>query len=174
VSEPIDLAAIAAQALAAPDVEGLTVDASLDPAWTDGDARLVERLAANLVDNAVAHNRCGGSIAVATRTAGGRAILAVANSGPEIAPGELGRLFEPFQRLDGSRTSAAEGLGLGLSIVRAIADAHGAAIATRLPAGGGLAIEIVFAAGAAAVAPARAPAVAAAAPAAAADRSSAS
>ena len=81
---------------------------------------------------------------MATRTADGRAILEVANSGPTIPAEELDRLFEPFQRIDGSRTSTGEGLGLGLSIVRAIADAHAATITTTLPDEGGLAIEVAF------------------------------
>ena len=142
--ESIDLAAVAAQALQAVDVEGLTVERALAPAITEGDPRLVERLVANLIVNAVEHNRPGGRIDVATRTADGRAILQVTNSGPTIPAEDLDRLFEPFQRIDGSRSSTGEGLGLGLSIVRAIADAHAATITTTLPDAGGLAIEIAF------------------------------
>jgi signal transduction histidine kinase len=65
-----------------------------------------------------------------------------------IAMGQLARwrhrLFEPFQRIDGTRTSTADGLGLGLSIVKAIADAHTAAITTTLSDRGGLSIEVAF------------------------------
>jgi signal transduction histidine kinase len=142
--EPIDLAGIAARALADSDAHGLRVEQTLAPAHTEGDPRLVERLAGNLIANAVQHNRPGGRIAVATRTAGGRAILAVANTGPAIAAGELERLFEPFQRLEGPRMSGGDGAGLGLSIVQAIAAAHGAAITSSLPEDGGLAIEVSF------------------------------
>jgi signal transduction histidine kinase len=56
----------------------------------------------------------------------------------------LSRLFEPFQRIDGTRTGTGERLGLGLSIVKAIADAHAATITTELPDDGGLGIEIAF------------------------------
>jgi signal transduction histidine kinase len=142
--EPVDLAAVAAQTLADTDARGLHVERTLASAHTDGDPRLIERLAGNLIANAVEHNRPGGHIDVATRTAGGRAILAVTNTGTAIAPEDLERLFEPFQRLDGARLSVGSGLGLGLSIVRAVADAHRATITTSLPEGGGLAIEVGF------------------------------
>ena len=81
---------------------------------------------------------------MATSTADGHAILRVANTGPTIPAAELDRLFEPFQRLDGARTSSGDGLGLGLSIVRAIADAHTATVTTTAPDDGGLSIEIAF------------------------------
>jgi signal transduction histidine kinase len=141
--EPVDLEALAAEALASLERHGLTVEPTLEPAMTVGDPRLVERLVANLLANAVAHNRPGGRVTVATRTADGRAIIAVANSGPVIPPEAADRLFEPFQRLNGARIGGV-GLGLGLSIVKAIADAHGATIATTLPTEGGLEIEVSF------------------------------
>ena len=71
-----------------------------EPAWTTGDPDLLERLAANLVSNAIRHNIVGGRIEVATRAESGRAVLAVANTGPLIPAGELQRLFQPFQRFD--------------------------------------------------------------------------
>jgi signal transduction histidine kinase len=147
--ETLDLAAVAAQAVEGVDAGGLTVERSLDLALTDGDPRLIERLAANLLDNAVRYNQPGGRIEVTTYTANDRAILRVTNSGPTVPPGELSRLFEPFQRVDGSRTSSADGLGLGLSIVKAIADAHAATITTLRPERGGLSIEVAFPAGSA-------------------------
>jgi signal transduction histidine kinase len=142
--EPVDLATVGAQALASVDAAELTVERSLQPALAQGDPRLLERLVANLVSNAVTHNEPGGRLAVATHNVEGHGILRVSNGGAVIAPQDAARLFEPFERLDGSRASAADGLGLGLSIVRAIADAHGASIATTLPAEGGLSIEVAF------------------------------
>ena len=142
--EVVDLARVAAQALAGIDSGDLAVEKALQPAITSGDPPLVERLAANLVGNAVRHNRPGGRLSVTTRTVAGRAILTVTNTGPELCPDDLDRLFEPFQRLDGARTSRGDGLGLGLSIVKAIADAHAATISTRLPADGGLSVEVGF------------------------------
>jgi signal transduction histidine kinase len=141
--ESVDLAAIATQTLATVDTDHLTVEQTLQPAHTDGDPRLIERLITNLITNAVQHNRTGGRLAVTTRTQE-RPILTVTNTGPVIPPADLERLFEPFQRLDGARTSNGDGLGLGLSIVTAIADAHAATITTSLPPDGGLSIEISF------------------------------
>jgi signal transduction histidine kinase len=123
----------------------LRVDASLREAHLSGDPNLVERLAANLVDNAVRHNHLdGGRISVATATVEGRAVLRVANTGAVLPPGDIDRLFEPFQRCDAARAVRSDGVGLGLSIVRAIAAAHGATISTEAPSSGGLAIEVTF------------------------------
>jgi signal transduction histidine kinase len=142
--QPVDLAAITATAAAAADHAGLAFDTAIRPAYTTGNPRLVERLVANLVDNAVHHNVDGGHVELATDTRDGHAVLTVANSGPTIPSGELDRIFQPFQRLDSTRTAGAGGLGLGLSIVRAIADAHDATITTSARAGGGLHVEISF------------------------------
>ncbi|HEX4035444.1 MAG TPA: ATP-binding protein [Solirubrobacteraceae bacterium] len=144
--ESVDLAAVATAAVDAVDAGGLALEHVLTPAFTNGDPRLIERLAANLLNNAAEHNRPGGHIEVTTRTVEGHAILRVTNSGPKIRADDLDRLFEPFQRLGGARTSTGDGLGLGLglSIVKAIADAHGATIKTALPDDGGLSIEISF------------------------------
>jgi signal transduction histidine kinase len=142
--EPIDLAAVAADALDRVDTGELTVERSLAPASIEGGPRLIERLAANLLTNAVQYNQPAGRIAVTTRTTQDGAILRVTNTGPSVPLDELNRLFEPFQRIDGTRTSTADGLGLGLSIVKAIADAHTATITTELPIDGGLSIQIAF------------------------------
>jgi signal transduction histidine kinase len=68
----------------------------------------------------------------------------VTNDGPSIVPSELARLFEPLQRLEPGRATHPDGHGLGLSIVKAIADAHNARITTHTRPGGGLAIEVRF------------------------------
>jgi signal transduction histidine kinase len=145
--EPVDLAGLTGGVLAArrsaADRRGLTVDASLGPACLLGDARLAERLIANLVDNAVAHNVPGGRIRVTTGERAGQPFLSVANTGPVIPAAEVGGLFEPFRRGGTDRTRG-EGLGLGLSIVRAIAAAHGARLRARAGPGGGLDIQVRF------------------------------
>ncbi|MCW3020589.1 MAG: hypothetical protein JWN10_2897 [Solirubrobacterales bacterium] len=141
--QPVDLAAIASAAAAAVDHDGLAFDSSIEPAHTTGNPRLVERLVANLVGNAIQHNVENGTVSLATETRGVRALFTIANSGPTIPPAELDRLFQPFQRLEGSRTNS-HGLGLGLSIVRAVADAHDATITTDAPADGGLRIQVSF------------------------------
>jgi signal transduction histidine kinase len=142
--QPVDLAAITAAAAAAADHNGLVVERALGQARTTGNPRLVERLVANLVSNAIRHNVDGGSVTLTTEMRGGHAVLTVTNTGPKIPASELDRLFQPFQRLDVTRTSGTDGFGLGLSIVRAIADAHDATISTKAPADGGLRIEVAF------------------------------
>jgi signal transduction histidine kinase len=140
--EPFDLAAIAAEV--AGRRAGTGLEAALDAAPTAGDPRLVEILVANLVDNAVRHNVPGGRVGVATSTVDGRARLTVTNTGPVVPPGELARLFEPFQRLGRQRLRHPDGHGLGLAIVRAIASAHGAALTAHANPGGGLTVTVEF------------------------------
>jgi signal transduction histidine kinase len=105
---------------------------------------LVQQLTANLIDNAVRHNTPGGDVRVATATRNGRAVLSVANSGPVIPPADVGRLFQPFQRLGLRPARRDGGHGLGLSIVRAIASAHGATATARALPAGGLAVDVAF------------------------------
>ncbi|MBE8516377.1 HAMP domain-containing histidine kinase [Amycolatopsis sp. H6(2020)] len=125
---PVDLAALVAH-VTPPEVEQ-----SLSEAATAGDAVLLERLAGNLVENALRHNVPGGWVRVTTRSLPGRVELEVANSGPVIPPAEVPALFDPFHR---RARVAAEGTGLGLSIVRSVAHAHGGEVtATARPEGG--------------------------------------
>ena len=146
--EPVDLKAVADAVLLTPRPEisrlGLHVEAITHPAILHGDPLLAERLVANLVDNAVRHNIPGGSVQVTTGASRGRAVLSVANTGPVIPPSQVGQLFQPFQRLSARRARNDGSHGLGLSIVRAIATAHGATITTKTPADGGLSINITF------------------------------
>ena len=147
--EPVDLAALAAQAVLAreADAAGRDIDvrATLATAPTAGDPRLLERLITNLIDNAIRHNTPGGHLEIATGTADGGAFVSVVNTGQVVPPEEIERLFEPFQRLDGARTRHTSGHGLGLSIVNAVAAAHGARLNARARPQGGLAIEVSFA-----------------------------
>ena len=142
--EPVDLAAIAAEALDTHDPIGLESVVALEPARTTGDRALVERLAANLVSNAIRHNIVGGRIEIATHAESGRAVLSVANTGPAIPAGELNRLFRPFERFSSHADIAADGVGLGLAIVREIATAHDAIVTARARTGGGLGIVVAF------------------------------
>jgi signal transduction histidine kinase len=146
--EPIDLAAVTDEVLLTRRTEaerlGLRIRAATQPAALDGDLLLTERLVANLIDNAVRHNVAGGHVEVTTGTRNGRAVLSVASTGPVIPAAEVGRLFQPFQRLNERRAHHGDGHGLGLSIVRAIATAHDAAIGARAMHGGGLAVDITF------------------------------
>ncbi|HVR06327.1 MAG TPA: HAMP domain-containing sensor histidine kinase, partial [Solirubrobacteraceae bacterium] len=146
--ERLDLATLAAQVLRTRDSGtrnlGLEVRATLAPAPTAGDPRLLERLIANLLDNAIRHNVPQGYLEIATGTRHQQALLTVTNSGPTIAPEEVPRLLQPFQRLDGARIGHAGGNGLGLAIVNAIAAAHRAALTTEPRPGGGLIVEVTF------------------------------
>ena len=146
--ESLDLAAITSETLAAarPAISrlGLHVHADIQPASLDGDPLLVQQLAANLIDNAVRHNIPGGDVQVATGTSHAGAVLSVTSSGQVIPAAEVDRLFQPFQRLGPRSARRDGGHGLGLSIVRAIATAHAAAITAQPRPGGGLAIDVTF------------------------------
>ena len=144
--EPVDLSLAAAEALsvARPEAErlGLRVSSVLGGAPVAGDRALLERLVANLVENAVRHNLAGGWLEVDTGLAGGHAVARVANGGRPIPPDQVAGLFEPFRRLDGDRTGSDRGAGLGLSIVRSVAAAHGGAARARALPGGGLEVTV--------------------------------
>jgi signal transduction histidine kinase len=158
--KPFDLANVTAEMLQSRRQEtedrGLYVHATLQQAGTSGDPQLAERLVANLLDNAIRHNEPRGHIDVTTTAKAGRAVLSVANSGPHIPLDEVERLFRPFQRLGADRIDQSDGLGLGLSIVQAIATAHRATVTAHAQPAGGLEIEIAFPAGNGASAPAAA------------------
>lgn len=141
--ETIDLADATAEALAGIEPGGLNIRVNADQAPLDGDPVLVQRLAANLISNAVRHNIPDGYVEITTGTRNGHAILSVANSGPVIPPSEVDRLFQPFQRF-GTRRVSRRGHGLGLSIVRAIATAHGATVTASALPDGGLAVHVTF------------------------------
>jgi signal transduction histidine kinase len=119
---------------------GIRIERDLRCARTRGDRRLIERLAANLVENAVRHNFDGGWIELSTSVAGGRARLHVSNSGERIADDRVDQLVEPFQRL--SRHARGSGAGLGLSIVRSVAEAHGGSLRVAARADGGLTVDV--------------------------------
>src|SRR5829696_6510733 len=144
--EAVDLAELVPAAIAAVSAEAsarrLAVTAETDPAPADGDPELLERLVGNLVENAVRHNVEGGWVIVRTGSApGAGAWLEVANTGAEVPAGEVEQLFQPFRRGGTARTGS-RGAGLGLSIVRAVAAAHGGAVAAAARSGGGLEVTV--------------------------------
>jgi signal transduction histidine kinase len=144
----VDLAPVVRDLLAArkadAEARDLVLLPTLDPAPLRGEPRLVERLAANLIDNALRHNVRGGTVVVRTGSCAGRAWLAVSNDGPVVAPDQIERLYEPFERLGSERTHAGEGFGLGLCIVHAIAVMHGVSLTTEARPAGGLHVEARF------------------------------
>lgn len=146
--EPFDLAKVTRLALEshhmAAEHRGLRLAVSFGHAFVHGDPDLTERMAANLIDNAIRYNMPGGSVEVRTETRYGHALLTVANTGPPVPADKVGRLFQPFQRLPADRASHPDGHGLGLSIVRAIATAHDARLEVRPRPRGGLTITTHF------------------------------
>ena len=143
--ERVDLPAAAELAVASVQAEAgerdITVTGSYAPAAVLGDPGLLERLVGNLVENGVRHNVDGGWVRVDTGTVSGFARLQVMNSGPDVAPEDVEGLFEPFRRSGTART-ARRGAGLGLSIVRAVATAHGGTVVAQPRAGGGLTVTV--------------------------------
>jgi signal transduction histidine kinase len=146
--ETFDLGLIAGAVIQSSRVEatarGLTVDAVIESAHVSGDARLVERIVVNLIDNAIRHNVANGNVRIEVGVLAGHARLRVRNTGPRIPADQIERLLQPFQRLIEGRAGDHEGLGLGLSIVTAIVDAHGAAFSVRPGLAGGLDVEVQF------------------------------
>jgi signal transduction histidine kinase len=134
------------------EARDLRVVADLAAAPADGDPGLAESLVANLVDNALRHNVRGGQIDIRTgpsadaETGAAAASMSVSNTGAVIPPGELDRLFQPFQQLGRERIrgSGTGGHCLGLAIVQAIVTAHGAELAAAARPGGGLDITVTF------------------------------
>ena len=161
--EAVDLSSLVEDALLVrePRLAGITVEASLEPAVVRGDQALLERLVGNLVENAIVHNSGDARwIRIWTGEQDELPALRIANSGQPIAAEAIEELFEPFHRGVGDRLgSDGPGLGLGLSIVRAVATAHGAELEARGLPDGGLEFELRFTAMAAAAA-ARPPAAA--------------
>ena len=139
--EPLDLAAVAAAAARAVRAGAVRVRLELGPVRVRGERRLLERLAANLIENGVRYNAPGGFVAVHTEVRDGRALLRVVNSGPPVPAATAARLLEPFER--GGRTRGG-GAGLGLSIVRSVAEAHGGRVAVAARAEGGLSVDVVL------------------------------
>jgi signal transduction histidine kinase len=140
--ETVDLATLAADCITdlragAAEAE-VDVRAQLAPAWTRGEPALLERMIANLVDNGIRHNERHGYLAVATGVDGDAVQVTVRNGGAVIAPHDASTLTDPFRRL----ARAYGGFGLGLSIVRSVAEAHGGKVAFQAPPSGGLEVRV--------------------------------
>jgi signal transduction histidine kinase len=146
---PVDLADVVMHVVMQSADEAAAADVKLqetaDPAPTSGDAMLLERLVHNLVENGIRHNdpESPGWVRVVSRTtAHGRVEVEVSNTGPAIPPYDVETLFEPFRRLGTDRLVTAKGAGLGLSIVRSVARAHGGDVIARSREGGGLIVTV--------------------------------
>ena len=121
---------------------GLHVDTELARAEVTGSRVLLERLVGNLVENAVVHNVPDGWVRVRVGANNGHAYLEVANSGPVVTEEELPHLFEPFRRAD--ERIGSSGVGLGLSIVQSVGEAHNAEVNALACPGGGLVVTMTM------------------------------
>ncbi|WP_405662128.1 sensor histidine kinase [Streptomyces sp. RK9] len=165
--KPVDLAEVADravdQALSEADAKGVQIRGERGPAVVQGNGVLLERIALNLVQNAVRYNvkseegqgealqdkggggrREGGWVEVTTEAQHGQAVLVVTNTGPVVPAYEIDSLFEPFRRLRTERTGSDKGVGLGLSIARSVARAHGGRIIAEPREGGGLVMRVTL------------------------------
>jgi signal transduction histidine kinase len=142
VHEQVDLATVAEDILDTADLGDRRVHATLELAVISGDPVLVERLVANLVDNAVRYKTVAGDIWISTGTVAGSSHITVLNTGRLISPADAERIFQPFQRLN-DRASH-EGFGLGLTIVASITAVHGGTATARPRDDGGLSITVTI------------------------------
>ncbi|MGM9380597.1 sensor histidine kinase [Streptomyces antibioticus] len=147
--KPVDLAEVAGQAVdqvhGEAEAKGVTIRGEQKPAVVQGNGVLLERIALNLVQNAVRYNVPeDGWVEVITDVQHGQAVLVVSNTGPVVPAYEIDNLFEPFRRLRTERTGSDKGVGLGLSIVRSVARAHGGHITAQPREGGGLVMRVTL------------------------------
>ncbi|MFF3981406.1 sensor histidine kinase [Streptomyces sp. NPDC001828] len=147
--KPVDLAEVASRAIdqarAEAEAKGVEVRGERGPAVVQGNGVLLERIALNLVQNAVRYNIVeDGWVEVVTELRDGHATLLVTNTGPVVPAYEIDNIFEPFRRLRTERTGSDKGVGLGLSIARSVARAHGGRIIAEPREGGGLVMRVTL------------------------------
>ncbi|MGY5099519.1 sensor histidine kinase [Streptomyces sp. 900105245] len=147
--KPVDLAEVATQAVdqvhGEAESKGVKIRGERKPAVVQGNGVLLERIALNLVQNAVRYNVAeDGWVEVGTEVEHGQAVLTVSNTGPVVPAYEVDNLFEPFRRLRTERTGSDKGVGLGLSIVRSVARAHGGHVVAQPREGGGLVMRVTL------------------------------
>ncbi len=128
IREKIDLAAVVQEAcrLFEPTAEDKGITLSYDVKGRShfiGDGRMIQRMLSNLLDNAIKYTPSGGSVNVSVEEIDAQVVVSIKDKGIGISPRDLPHIFERFYRCDQSRSQA--GIGLGLSLARAIARAHG-------------------------------------------------
>jgi len=147
--EPVDLADVirntAGRLAPLASARGVEIEvAAPEPAWVNGDAVALERVAFNLIENAINHSPPGESVRVTLAESGGTVQLAVSDTGPGISPEHLPHVFERFYRVDQSRPRVQPGAGLGLAIVRTLVTAHGGKIGAASEVGRGSTFTVSF------------------------------
>jgi len=145
--EPVDLADVAAHVVTESEpratAAGIRLDLDVEDAPVVADPILMERMLANLVDNAVRYNvEADGWVTCVVRTVGDAATVEVANTGPLVDADDVGRLFERFRR--GDQRSEVSGHGLGLPIVSRVVDVHGGTVVAVPRAEGGLVVTVTL------------------------------
>jgi signal transduction histidine kinase len=141
-TDPLDLAAVAEDALEGRTAEGITTTTTLDEAPVTGDGVLLERLVDNLLDNAERYNIAGGTVVVTTSAHQGTCVLRVVNTGAVVPNDMIEHLFLPFTRLDDRIRH--DGFGLGLTLVSSIATVHGGTVEATAVSTGGLDISVTL------------------------------
>ncbi|ALE07704.1 hypothetical protein AL755_09415 [Arthrobacter sp. ERGS1:01] len=149
VREPLDLSGIADKVISTASWGNLRPTRSLQPAPAAGDPVLIERLVANLIDNAIRYNKPDGTVQITTLSQDRMAVLHVTNTGPLIGSDQLDDLFNPFTRIH--QRVGSGGHGLGLTLVKSIATTHGGNVTAVACPDGGMAISVEL--------PARQPAI---------------
>jgi signal transduction histidine kinase len=147
--KPVDLAEVAVQAIEQVRGEaqagGVELRGVRPPVYVQGNGVLLERVALNLVQNAVRYNLPrDGWVRIDTEVRPGQAVLVVENTGQMVPAYEIDNLFEPFRRLRTQRTGSDKGVGLGLSIVRSVARAHGGYVVAEPRESGGLVVRVTI------------------------------
>lgn len=146
--QALDLALVASALVAERHLiaaqKGVFLELEAEHAPAIGDPKLVARAIGNLLDNAIKYSGEGARVRMITRAVGPHAVARVEDDGPGIAPEHLPQIFEPFYRPDTSRSRETGGAGLGLSIVKRIAEGHGGGVSVTSPPGGGTVAEIRF------------------------------
>jgi signal transduction histidine kinase len=140
LTDPLDLAAVAEDALEGRTANGITTTTTLDEAPVTGDGVLLERLVANLLDNAERYNIADGTVTISTTARDATSVLRVVNTGAVVPANMVERLFLPFTRLD-ERTRH-DGFGLGLALVSSIATVHNGTVHATAISTGGLDITV--------------------------------
>ncbi|GLX04807.1 HAMP domain-containing sensor histidine kinase [Microbispora sp. NBRC 16548] len=144
--KPVDLRQVVRTAMEQIDLQPrrrkVVVHEDLCPAVAHGDPLFLERCLVNLLENAIKYNVRDGEVWVRLREEEAGVSVTVENTGPLVPPYEVDDLFEPFRRLGGDRVRSARGAGLGLSIVRAIAVAHGGEVEALARPEGGLTVTV--------------------------------
>ncbi|RKN06862.1 sensor histidine kinase [Streptomyces radicis] len=146
--KPVDLSEVADQAVEQVREEarrrGVEMSGVRHQVFVHGNGVLLERIALNLVQNAVRYNVPDGWVRVDVEARPGQAMLVVENTGPVVPAYEVDNMFEPFRRLRTQRTGSDKGVGLGLSIVRSVARAHGGYVVAEPRESGGLVMRVAI------------------------------